>query len=340
MGADGRCAVRTLHDKSHGHFASRYASSIWLTYTARQGIGIMPGSDPSSLFITSAITALLLWTAFLDNDARLRTIVTSAFGMGIFFACAMTILKTRQKSFVDLFTAGAFASAALLLLMRCVIALYWQDAHGQAIDTTAFQPMYVEMFSVAMISMNIGFMLMVSRRFQLHLERMASRDGLTGTYTRSAYFDLAGKEIARTRRSGEPLSLLMLDLDNFKKINDRHGHPVGDRVLVDFVQKVNRVLRTQDIFGRYGGEEFSILLPNTPPVDAYRVARRICRLLEGATMTDMPSYTVSIGTATMLQHEGLDLDAFVRRADQALYQAKNLGKNRVEMHAGQTLNFV
>jgi diguanylate cyclase (GGDEF)-like protein len=244
----------------------------------------------------------------------------------------------RQKSFVELFTGASLAFAALFLFLLCLAAFAGADTRWAA-NGAAIRLPYRDMLAAAMISMNIGFMLMASRRFQQHLKRIASRDGLTGTYTRTAYFDLASKEIARARRSGEPLSLLMLDLDNFKHINDQHGHMTGDRVLVDFAQRVNRILRTQDIFGRYGGEEFSILLPNTPQSDAYRVAARICRLLDEASEPGLPRYTVSIGTATMHRHEHFDLNAFVRHADEALYQAKNSGKNRVEMHAGEAFKF-
>ncbi|HCY62583.1 MAG TPA: hypothetical protein DHV59_07090 [Oxalobacteraceae bacterium] len=300
------------------------------------------GNEERHRLLATALVAmafLLIWITFTPENYRFYVIAVSAVNMAVLMACAVVIQRMQQQDIMESFTKSLFLLMALVSFLRCISGIIFQNEAFAEIITPVFQQFYPAAFSVASIALSLGFMLMVNRRLQLNLERIASRDGLTGTFTRGAYFELVSKEIFRARRSGEPLSLLMVDFDNFKQINDRYGHQAGDQVLIDFVQKVNRVLRAQDIFGRYGGEEFSILLPNTPSADAYRVARRICRLLEEAPMPGQPKYTVSIGTATMQQREHLELDAFVRRADQALYQAKNGGKNRVEMHAGHVLNF-
>lgn len=286
-----------------------------------------------------AMAILLIWMTFIHENYRLYFIAISAVNMMVLMACAMVVQRMQQQGIMESFTKAAFVLMALVSFLRCISGIISQNDASAASATSLLQEFYPAIFSLGSIALSLGFMLMANRRWQLDLERIASRDALTGTFTRGAYFELVSKEICRARRSGEPLSLLMIDVDNFKQINDRYGHVGGDQVLIDFVQKVNRVLRAQDIFGRYGGEEFSILLPNTPSADAYRVARRICRLLEESPLPGLPSYTVSIGTATMQQREHLELDAFVRRADQALYQAKNGGKNRVEMHAEHVFNF-
>jgi diguanylate cyclase (GGDEF)-like protein len=283
--------------------------------------------------ILVAMALLLICPTFIRDDYRMRIIVVSAVNTTLFAACAMAIQQMKQRSLKELFTKIVFLFAASVSLLRYITAILQHDTLRPEADTSILQRLYMATFSFSVLALSLGFMLMVNRKLRLKLERVALHDSLTGTYTRGAFFDLLGKEMARSHRSSEPVSLLMLDLDNFKAINDRYGHLGGDQVLVDFAQKVNRILRPQDVFGRYGGEEFTVLLPNTSQEEACHVAERICLLSEQADSQDIPRYTVSIGMTTVRQHCP-DINAFVRRADHALYEAKKLGKNRVAMHAG------
>jgi diguanylate cyclase (GGDEF)-like protein len=137
-------------------------------------------------------------------------------------------------------------------------------------------------------------------------------------------------ELARRQRYGHPLSLLMLDLDHFKQINDQWGHGVGDEALRLFADSVQCCLRTQDMAGRQGGEEFAILLPETAENVACHVAERIRARLEQTpvpTGTGHCAMTVSIGVAEA--REGDSMETLMHRADEALYAAKQRGRNRV-----------
>ena len=288
---------------------------------------------PRLAAMLTTMALLLIWPTLIRDDYRLRIIVVSAVNTILFAACAMVIQRMKQRSLEELFTKIVFLFAASVSLLRCITAILQHDTLRPEADTSALQRLYMATFSFSVLALSLGFMLMVNRKLRLKLERVALHDSLTGTYTRGAFFDLLDKEMARSHRSSEPVSLLMLDLDNFKAINDRYGHLGGDQVLVDFAQKVNRILRPQDVFGRYGGEEFAVLLPNTSQEEACRVAERICLLSEQADSQDIPRYTVSIGMTTVRQ-QCPDINVFVRRADHALYDAKKLGKNRVAMHAG------
>lgn len=202
-------------------------------------------------------------------------------------------------------------------------------------------PLYPAMLSIPVLALSLAFLVILNRKRQgLHGHiHIASRDSLTGAYTRKAYFDLLDQEIARASRCGMPLSVLMVHCDDFKAIHERHGQFSGDQVLVDFAQKIKPLLRASDVFGRYGENEFSILLPDTPQADAYRVASRICLLLEQAAFPDLPRYTVSIGMVTMPHGECLGLQAFARKAEQALHQAKKPGNNPGVPYTGQDWNF-
>lgn len=167
---------------------------------------------------------------------------------------------------------------------------------------------------------------------QRNLEREAHTDVLTGCVSRRHFLDVTRLELARSRRHDEAVSLLMLDLDHFKAINDLHGHLVGDLVLQELVRVCTNALRSEDTIGRLGGEEFAILLPETGRDKAMEVAARLCAGIAAAEvrLDGEPAirFTASIGVAT-LTTDDFSVGAMLDRADHALYEAKRTGRNRV-----------
>ncbi len=166
------------------------------------------------------------------------------------------------------------------------------------------------------------------------LQKRASHDALTGALNRHMLLPRLDVELSRTRRTDNPLSVLMLDIDHFKSVNDRFGHVVGDRVLTEFAAVVRENLRIADTFVRYGGEEFVVLLPETEGTHAAMIAERIRRAVEAYTFeTNVPhpfSVTVSIGYVTSL--EGNDPPMrLIAAADSALYAAKSDGRNQIKL---------
>jgi diguanylate cyclase (GGDEF)-like protein len=170
---------------------------------------------------------------------------------------------------------------------------------------------------------------------QQQTQYQATHDALTGAWNRGSVMEALTREIARSRRSFEPLSAMMLDLDKFKDINDTYGHEAGDIVLKEFTARTMRCLRDYDFFGRYGGEEFLAILTNCAAAEAIRAAERIRQAVSGTPMRVMGSeikLTVSIGVS---QFRAADLvEELVRRADQALYAAKRAGRNCVQADEG------
>lgn len=166
------------------------------------------------------------------------------------------------------------------------------------------------------------------------LHALATIDGLTGLGVRRHFDARLDEEIERSNRFGSSFSLLLLDLDDFKRINDRHGHPAGDQALREASRRALAQLRAIDIAGRYGGEEFAVILPRTAVTDAAIVAERIRAAIARGPLhigsLDIP-LTASIGVT--IHHRGDDASAMVARADAALYRAKAAGKNRVELAA-------
>lgn len=153
----------------------------------------------------------------------------------------------------------------------------------------------------------------------------ARTDALTGLPNRRALLEELERELARRRRNGRPLALVMMDLDHFKQVNDLHGHPVGDAVLRETAGRLSSVTRQGETLGRIGGEEFAWLLPDTTPATAAERGRQAVADLDFA---DVGRCTISAGVSA-LTSEDLGVDELLRRADEALYRAKAAGRNTV-----------
>jgi diguanylate cyclase (GGDEF)-like protein len=175
---------------------------------------------------------------------------------------------------------------------------------------------------------------------QRHLLEAALRDSLTHAFNRRYFLERMGAEIRFADRHNQPLAMLLLDIDHFKQINDRFGHPVGDQVLCSFAELLTRTLRAEDVLARYGGEEFAVLARGIAAPNALLLAERLRKrvsALEFAPKGPSLGLTVSIGVAsfpdgpTPCRSAQEAVDRLIARADAALYRAKNSGRNRVEV---------
>lgn len=167
----------------------------------------------------------------------------------------------------------------------------------------------------------------VLRQALAEMETRSTTDALTGLPTRRRLEEAALSEMHRFRRFGHPISLIMADIDHFKRINDGLGHLVGDQVLVEFARRLSSACRDLDVVGRYGGEEFVILLPSTPLAGATTLAEKLRQAIGNSPFETAGAVSASFGVAECLA--GDDWPKWLSRADQALYQAKNAGRNRV-----------
>ena len=174
------------------------------------------------------------------------------------------------------------------------------------------------------------------KHYQKELERLSQYDELTGLCNRRHFMSLAQHELGRSQRYGGKLSLLMVDIDHFKRVNDSHGHRTGDLVLAAVSEQIRKALRDADIAGRLGGEEFAVMLPETGLGGAILVAERLRQQIatqaidigDGQTL----QCTLSIGVAC-LNDATIDLEKLQHRTDTALYSAKNGGRNKVVSYA-------
>lgn len=232
-------------------------------------------------------------------------------------------------------TAWAYAVNSAFFLVRAVTIIPAAEPVGP-LNPDGFAPVTLLWWLGMTVAVTLGMVLMTAERLQADLDNQANRDPLTGALNRRAFAVIAGTALARARRSAQPLSVLTMDLDHFKRINDHLGHDAGDTLLCHFVSTARNLLRGEDVFCRFGGEEFVALLPDTSAQQALMAAERLrttyadrSRAIQAPGTSTPMQMTVSIGIGQLAQGE--DIDSLLRRADAALYRAKGLGRNRCEV---------
>lgn len=225
-----------------------------------------------------------------------------------------------------------YAAAAATFAAHGLAGLLAPEMIGSLLDATAFQAVTVLIGLAALFLASFGFLLVHKERTDETTRRLATTDPLTGVFNRRTFIELAERELARCQRSGEPLRLLMLDLDYFKRVNDVHGHLVGDEVLAGFAHTVSGCLRRADLLVRYGGDEFCVLLPDADTGTAETLAERIRAVIDGTPLPTRAGpihITTSIGICGEEAAMITSLDRLLACADDALYSAKRSGRNRI-----------
>lgn len=166
---------------------------------------------------------------------------------------------------------------------------------------------------------------------ELELRRIAGRDQLTGAHTRRGFIERANQELERFRRYDRPASLTMVDIDHFKSINDTHGHPVGDKVLREFADRLRKAARPNDLLGRLGGEEFALLMPETSAEEAMAAADRFREEIAARVFTPAPGIELRVTASFGIAQADVgvaDAEGWIAAADAPLYEAKRSGRNR------------
>jgi diguanylate cyclase (GGDEF)-like protein len=273
-------------------------------------------------------TAILLAFAYIAPE------------VGMMFLCTLFVvfnfgsLRSTPWQTAIFWTAMALGLAGLFLLTDKPISM----PHGTYLERFATMSvfiltigrcMFLGIFSSAMRQSLYQSGLELKQAYK-RIEELAELDELTGSFNRRCIMRMLGDEIARAHRSQTPCSIALIDLDWFKRINDAHGHPTGDEVLRTFAITVFANIRNFDRFGRYGGEEFLLVLPDTPGDDAANILDRlrvIIAALDWSAFSPNMQVTISAGVATLTPDE--TEDSLLARADNALYAAKAQGRNRI-----------
>ena len=203
-----------------------------------------------------------------------------------------------------------------------------EDLHDFLEPSAAQSVSFFSVFAAIVLTSN-GFVMMAKERSDARLRDFARRDGLTGCWNRIRVEEVAAREIARLRRYGHPVSTILIDLDHFKEVNDHFGHALGDAVLKDFVKIARASVRDTDILGRWGGEEFIVVLPMSGLDEAAAIAERLRARVRGNLFPGGVRITVSIGVAVCLSTDSWT--DWVMRADMALYRAQASGRDNVKI---------
>lgn len=313
---------------AHGAMALLMSVMGWMSRRAQTRAS---PSSPMRLLPEGVCVMILAWAVALTVmdqaiSTSINAFVNAAVGVSIVFLlrprsaatilvlgwCALAWALGSTTENTALLTTNRMNAASASALALLVSILLWRR-YAQA-----------ELLQRALADTN--------RQLELQraeLETLATRDPLTGLFNRREFVRQAEHELARAQRLGGVLSLLMVDLDHFKLINDRFGHPAGDEVLRHVARLMTQTVRQTDRIARFGGEEFVLLLPDTPEADALRLADKLRQQLADTPVAGVGiPVTASIGLACMPAGKTLTLDTLLQQTDRALYQAKHQGRNR------------
>jgi diguanylate cyclase (GGDEF)-like protein len=278
------------------------------------------------LGVIVATVPVLAWFTLIQPSFTARVLLVTAVLLAMNCMLAVLVWRNGKEVFSIRYIVVVLLVQIFVLLLRFVTALVPLPGED-LLDPSRIQTLYVASYAFILLALGIGVILMASDRLRDEFEHAASHDSLTNALLRRTVIEHCEQELERCRRHGRNMVLLMLDIDHFKTINDTHGHQMGDRVLIDFVNRITPLLRRSDQLGRFGGEEFVVLLPETSQEEALVVAERI-RVRVELPSKDLPPITVSIGMTSNHPDEA-QIDVLLARADKALYKAKEAGRNRI-----------
>ena len=305
------------------------AASIWAGARSLRDVS-------TSRWLLAAGPAVVAVFSVLDRPA---TNVWAGGAVYLAFMCTLVGLACRELLLLDrdysrVHRPLAFGAGLLALFYLGRLVAFLADGPNGPVFTAAFGSATTTAFStVTLVVASFTMAELSYEQLTQDLRARATVDGLTGLLNRAAFMDLAENELRRLRRSRTTATLILADLDHFKAINDQFGHSAGDSALQAFARACAGTVRSTDLVGRYGGEEFIVLLPGVTPERAQEIAADISRRLHRPGPGVIPRLpTVSYGIASVDTGPG-GLDAVVASADAALYQAKTLGRDRAVLAA-------
>lgn len=277
-----------------------------------------------------ALSIVLFLVSYFIDELGLRK-VTASLVLGLWYLSLAAAMATgwRDGSVLRRFLVLATALLALVVAARGVMVLTTPQGWGW-LSSELLGVLFIAAFFMLMILGGFGFLLLSREQLQQELARLETVDALTDVPNRRGFFEKLAPWLALARRPGLPTALVLIDLDQFKRVNDSYGHPAGDAVLREVVEVCKRQLRDSDQLGRLAGAEFALLLPRTGPAEALLVAERMRAAIAGAaikTERAMITLTASFGV-TVIRADDQTVSLF-QRADGALRQAKRGGRNRV-----------
>ncbi|WP_206669794.1 GGDEF domain-containing protein [Paenibacillus luteus] len=281
------------------------------------------------MYITlTAATALSFHVVVLfHNTENIRIAVASLGTASLLVLPAYHMLRIKQTSLIMKIIGMLYAIAILCLVGRAGIAINFHEKLGFFTPGHFQNFAFLALFLIMFIG-NTGFILLLKEKVDQELLRLANHDDLTGILNRRTFVLEANLSIEQHAKSQEHLTLVLFDIDHFKKINDSYGHHIGDCALQELTKHIRLQLRGEDSFGRYGGDEFAILLPRTDEEESDRLVERFRNVILQSSMPDIPHpISISLGVVTIVPNRQTNLESLYKLCDRALYDAKELGRN-------------
>lgn len=291
---------------------------------------------PNRALIWGPVLLLPLLLAAMMDQIQARVVVVGTL-LSLQAAYTVHVLLQRRRETPgrgQYFVMAAYGMLIAMMLGRVLLTFTGGLRLGSITDSNLVQAVTFVLATLCLMLTSLGLVLMTKEQADARNRRLALQDDLTGLHNRRFIFEVLGQQLALAERHGWPMALLILDVDHFKRVNDTHGHLVGDRVLRELAACIRSRLRAQDIAGRWGGEEFIVLLPDTDAAGATVLAEDLRLAVMKLRCLDPQGQplqlTVSIGLHAQPQPTGAQRDELLAAADRAMYQAKHLGRNRVE----------
>ncbi len=294
---------------------------------------------PFAMFAGVVIWFLLFRVPGFEESVTARVIASSTIVSGYTLLAAFEIWHGTSERLVSRWPAVGVLTLHGLFFASQIPLIWWDPAER---TSSSFVSGWLAILALETLLYVIAtafiVLAMAKERSDRFYKTVASTDALTGVANRRALLETGRRMLRRHGRQDEPVAVLMCDIDHFKSINDRFGHFIGDQVIKLFADTATASLRSSDLVGRFGGEEFAAILPNSDLEDAILVAERVRAAFETAA-TEVGGHpvrgTVSIGAA-LASEQAPSIEALLTRADEALYQAKRNGRNRVEVARGDS----
>lgn len=308
-------------------YAGGISCSIWALYRFQQA------KAPTLLLLSLPVLTAFIFEIFIE-DLKLRIQVLATFFLFCYFWMLYVLLQQKHRPVRPgakvMLTGIALLICAMLLRVAFTSTSMTASFQAHAISSLIYS--YAILFFALHLT-STGFWLMCSHRADMNVQRMAYEDGLTGLANRGTLLQLMERMLKQSHHHHESISLLMIDIDHFKQINNVFGQQAGDQVLIAVGNVLQESVRPQDLLGRYGGEEFIVVCPDTQPQDAQELAEQLCATIRDSVQarSEFKSWpvTVSIGLCTCTQvHASRNVESLLRKVDLALGEAKVAGRNR------------
>lgn len=293
---------------------------------------------PSNLFpYVSAIYAFVAWHVLVTPHMGIRLSVAPTYSAITLLISAVMIVRYREKTRPAEWAAAIAIGVFALTQAGCAALAYLHGPDGDESIRAAYLHFSFLTLPAGYVTVSMLIILMMASDLAEVLKKAAIQDHLTGLLNRRGFSEYGERQFSAARRAGTALSIIMMDIDRFKFINDKYGHAAGDAALTHFAKLVAEAHRKEDIVARVGGEEFAVLLPGTDLRDAMAMADQLCTKI-GATPLDMTGnglpMTSSFGVAAISKDDD-SLEDMVLRADRALYRSKRGGRNQVDLESSQ-----